>query len=86
MHSMGKVQAIASDDRILIGAKCGINTGSAIVVNIGTDTQDQFTAVGTSVIFASRLEGLANKDQVLVSTTTKSVIDPSFLLERTAKK
>ena len=32
-------------DRIVIGVKCGINTGFAIVVNIGTDTQDQFTAV-----------------------------------------
>ena len=70
------------NDRILIGVKCGINTGSAIVVNIGTDTQDQFTAVGTSVNFASRLEGLANKDQLLVSTTTKSRIETSFLLER----
>jgi class 3 adenylate cyclase len=29
------------------------------------------------------LEGLANKDQILVSTTTKSRIDASFLLERT---
>lgn len=70
------------NDRILIGVKCGINTGSAIVVNIGTDTQDQFTAVGTSVNFASRLEGLANKDQLLVSTTTKSRIETSFLLDR----
>lgn len=67
----------------MIGVKCGINTGSAIVVNIDTDTQDQFTAVGTSVNFASRLEGLANKDQVLVSTTTKSGIDPSFFLDST---
>jgi class 3 adenylate cyclase/plastocyanin len=66
------------NDRILIGVKCGINTGSAIVVNIGTDTQDQFTAVGTSVNFASRLEGLASKDQILVSTTTKSRIDKDF--------
>ena len=32
--------------------------------------------------FASRLEGLASKDQILVSTTTKSRVDKDFSLKR----
>jgi len=46
--------------------KCGINTGQA---HIGI-VFDQFTAMGTNVNIASRLQEFAKKDQIIISNTT----------------
>src|SRR6266852_3743315 len=67
--------------KITIGLKCGINTGYAIVGNIGTKKRAQFTAVGTTVNIASRLADICDSGQIIVSTTTKSKISDQFELE-----
>jgi class 3 adenylate cyclase len=67
---------------ITIGLKCGINTGYAIVGNIGTKKSAQFTTVGTTVNIASRLTDICDSGQIIVSTTTKSKISNQFELER----
>ena len=46
--------------------KCGINTGPA---HIGL-VYDQFTAMGTNVNIASRLQEFAKRDQIIISNTT----------------
>ena len=66
---------------ITIGLKCGINTGYAIVGNIGTKKRPQFTALGTTVNIASRLTNMCDSGQIIVSTTTKSKISYQFELE-----
>jgi adenylate cyclase len=66
---------------ITIGLKCGINTGYAIVGNIGTKKRAQFTAVGTTVNIASRLADICDSGQIIVSTTTKSKISDQFELK-----
>jgi adenylate cyclase len=69
--------------QINIGLKCGINTGSAAVGNIGAKEYRYLTAFGISVNLANRLSRLANSDEILVSATTKSKISEKFeLLER----
>ena len=45
----------------------GIHTGQAVVGNVGTPDIMDFTAVGDTVNIASRLQGLANSGQILVS-------------------
>jgi adenylate cyclase len=68
---------------INIGLKCGINTGSAAVGNVGAKEYRYITAFGISVNLANRLARLAGSDEILVSATTRSKIFERFeLLER----
>src|SRR5947208_8051843 len=53
-------------EKIDIGLKCGINTGEVIVAKVWTE-RSQYTAIGTVVNYASRFEGLAKDNQILMS-------------------
>ena len=45
----------------------GVHSGSAVIGNIGSKTRMDFTAIGDTVNTASRIEGSASGDQVLIS-------------------
>ncbi|MCP4540009.1 MAG: GAF domain-containing protein [Chloroflexi bacterium] len=47
----------------------GINVGDAVVGFIGTEEQLNYTAIGSSVNLASRLQGIAKPMQILLSAT-----------------
>ena len=53
-----------------IDIKCGINTGNVLVGLTGSIERDQFSVIGTHVNLASRLEGIAQNDQVVISSYT----------------
>jgi class 3 adenylate cyclase/plastocyanin len=61
--------------------RCGMNTGNVLVGLILTEVRDQFTTVGSNVNLASRLESVANKDQIIVSPFTKIRIEDQFNLK-----
>lgn len=58
--------------------KCGINTGAARVCLI----YNQFTAVGTNVNIASRLQEFAKIDQIVISCSTERKIRDKHIMLR----
>jgi class 3 adenylate cyclase/plastocyanin len=68
-------------ENISIHLRCGMNTGNVLVGLILTEKRDQFTTIGINVNLASRLEGLATEDQIVVSPSTKMQIRDEFNLK-----
>jgi adenylate cyclase len=60
---------------------CGMNSGNVLVGLILTEVRDQFTTVGGNVNLASRLESVANRNQIIVSSSTKIRIEDQFNLK-----
>jgi class 3 adenylate cyclase len=60
--------------------KCGIHTGNLLFGIVETDYRNQITAIGSTVNFASRLEGVAENDDIMISTETKEKVQDIFTL------
>ena len=58
----------------------GVNSGEAIVGNIGSDKRMEYTVIGDVVNVASRLEAIAAPNQVLVSEATRALVGDAFPL------
>ena len=66
----------------IVRVRVGINSGLAVVGNVGTEKRVDYTVLGTSVNIASRLEsGVAKPGQVVISKNTLDRVVGSFNTE-----
>jgi class 3 adenylate cyclase len=54
--------------------RAGVNTGTAVVGNVGTDEHRSFAAIGDTTNIAARLQAIAGPGQVVVSQATADAL------------
>ena len=66
----------------IVRIRVGINSGPAVVGNVGTEKRVDYTVLGSSVNIASRLEsGVAKPGQLVISVNTRDRLVGSFDME-----
>lgn len=65
-----------------IGYRIGINTGMAVVGNIGGTKRHDYTIIGDSVNLAARLCGAAKEGQILISPSTHELVKQHVTIEK----
>lgn len=63
---------------VTIQVAVGINSGEAVVGNIGSKTRMEYTAIGDAVNVAARLEAIARPQQILITEQTKEAAGEGF--------
>ena len=63
----------------------GVNVGEAIVGNIGSNMRMDYTAIGDVVNTASRIEGIADKNEIIVTDAVVKELRDRFIFEEMGK-
>jgi class 3 adenylate cyclase len=61
--------------------RVGLNTGTVVVGNIGTDLHMEYLAIGDTVNLAARMQSAADPDTVIISENTRRHLGSLFDLE-----
>lgn len=65
-----RLDELRTEGGVRVGFGIGINSGQAIVGNIGTDERMSYTAIGDTVNVAARLQSEARSGEILISSAT----------------
>ena len=71
-------------NKLAVSFRIGINSGSMLAGNLGSNERMQYTVVGESVNLASRLQHIAERNQIIVSSEFYN--DPDIQWRLVAKK
>jgi class 3 adenylate cyclase len=63
---------------VTIHLAIGINTGEAVVGNVGSESRLEYTAIGDTVNVAARLEAIARPQQILITQAVKDAAGDGF--------
>lgn len=74
------------EDQYRMKINFGIHTGIAVVGNIGSQQIMNFTAVGDTVNLASRLQGMSQEGQILVSQSTCRLLSSRFVVREIGER
>jgi len=77
---LNRERAKAGLQNVRIGI--GVTTGQVIVGNIGSDERLDYTAIGDTVNLASRLEGVACEDQIIVNEEVHRLVRDYIVAEK----
>lgn len=66
----------ADGDPVLVRYGVGINTGLAVVGNVGTEVMMNYTAIGDAVNVAQRLQSLAGPGEILLGESCYRLVSP----------
>jgi adenylate cyclase len=79
---VGRINANLPDVRRRIAVGIGIATGEVMAGIFGSSRKKEYTVFGRTVNLASRLEGLAKPDQILVCGSTARLVENYIRLEK----
>ncbi len=74
-------EQLRNDKGIDFNVRVGINTGLAVVGDVGSDTAGEYTAMGDAVNLAARMEQTAAPGTVQIAQDTYSLVAPLFEFE-----
>lgn len=77
-ETMAGINKILSQKNARIPIGIGIATGDVMVGMFGSPIKKEYTALGTSVNLAARLERIANEDQILICNDTFRMTGNAF--------
>jgi len=63
---------------VTIELAIGVNSGEAVVGNVGSETRMEYTAIGDTVNVAARLESIARPGQILATEATRALCEDDF--------
>ena len=70
-------QQLSAEGLPAISIGIGVNTGTAIVGYIGSESRLDYTAIGDTINTAARVESIAKSGQIIITENTVQVLDES---------
>jgi adenylate cyclase len=67
--------AAGSED---LGFRIGMNSGRVIAGDVGSAVRREWTVLGAHVNLASRMQGMAERNQILITESTRAMLPASF--------